>query len=211
MTASHGRSRPTPPPGLPAHLPRGAAGSEAGPDGHEAGPGVGVGQPGLVALLQRVHGAALVKVDQRSQVLGVIQAGGVSLQEESQSPRSSSAIAARVVLDPTGTPDSSSPGRQLERQGCLGLILPGHSHAPGGEGRAPNPTPAKSEEGAHPLHAVLIHLGDAAIRLPAHPHPPCRQLGRPHVWLQLRGCNERPMSPSSATRPRKLRAEPAAA
>lgn len=45
---------------------------------------------------------------------------------------------------------------------------------------------------AHPLHAVLIHLSDAAICIPAHPHSARWQLRCPHVGLQLRGCNVAP-------------------
>lgn len=65
--------RPTP------HLPRMVAGSGAGPDGHQAGPGVGVGEVGVVAMLQCVQGAALVEVEERGQVLSQVQVGRVGL------------------------------------------------------------------------------------------------------------------------------------
>uniref|UniRef100_A0A8U8BTW9 Uncharacterized protein n=1 Tax=Geospiza parvula TaxID=87175 RepID=A0A8U8BTW9_GEOPR len=45
----------------------------------------------------------------------------------------------------------------------------------------------KNQGDTHPLHAVLVHLGDGAVLVPAHPHPPCWQLRRPHVWFQLCG------------------------
>lgn len=83
MSASqHGPPHPGPPRRIPRptpHLSRMVAGGGAGPDGHQAGPGVGVGEVGVVAMLQCVQGAALVEVEERGQVLSQVQVGRVGL------------------------------------------------------------------------------------------------------------------------------------